>query len=383
MSFLGMLSPTVVCAALACALLNHAARGAEVAPGEWIKTNALRGDYVFKMPDSPLQWVDARNLTIEGRAFDGTLTPYSRLRTSDKAKVTTGVWTNGENSAGVAVRFVTDATSISANWDNDAPMVHMAFTGSGGLDLYAREDGEWVYRGTGMPTAFKTTATAVLQKYVKGKPAPTEYLLFLPLYSKVEKLEIGVPPEFSIAAAPPTYEGMDPIVFYGTSITQGGCASRAGMVHTSILRRWLDVPVINLGFSGSGRCEPAMCEVLSDIPAQLYVLETVPNMTLAMLDERVVPFVRQLRKNHPSTPILMIESPNVDKDVAANKRWKAAYDELIKDEKIPDLHYLAGDNLYEPGEDPTVDGVHPTDLGFAQMAKAYKPVIEQLLKPKK
>src|SRR5205085_2015483 len=135
-----------------------------------------------------------------------------------------------------------------------------------------------------------------------------EFLLYLPLYNGVSSVEIGIAKGSTLAkgpARPP--ERQKPIVFYGTSITQGGCASRPGMVHTAILGRRLDRPVINLGFSGSGRMEPAMATLLAELDPAVYVLDCLPNMSAAEVAERMEPFVRTLRKAHPRTPIVMAE----------------------------------------------------------------------------
>lgn len=321
------------------------------------------------------QWYEGTDLGLEGRGFEDTHTSYSRLAVRYKGEVTTSVWNHGLSAAGVTLRFVTDATSISARWNSNAPMNHMAYSGSGGLDLYVRRGDGWQYAGVCIPTAKETVANFRLQAF-SDRDQPREYLMFLPLYSRVDYLQIGVPEGAKIAAAPARYEDKKPVVFYGTSITQGGCASRSGMAHPGILRRKLDLPVLNLGFSGSARCEPAMAELLGEIDAELYVLEPVSNMTPTMIDERVVPFVKQLRGLRPDTPILMVESPN--KDARTNERYRASYDALVA-QGVTGLHYLPGADLYGTTEEPTVDGAHPTDLGFYRMAESYEPVIRKLL----
>jgi lysophospholipase L1-like esterase len=169
-----------------------------------------------------------------------------------------------------------------------------------------------------------------------------------------------------------------PIVFYGTSITQGGCASRAGMAHAAILGRHLDREVINLGFSGSGKMEPVLADLLCELDPVLYVLECLPNMTTDMVRERVAPFVRRLRNVRPKTPILLVENPNIASDGLQNRTLHAVYDELNA-EGIAGLHYLPSTDQLAGREDGTVDGVHPTDLGFSRMAEAYEPVLREIV----
>src|SRR5258705_7674130 len=135
-------------------------------------------------------------------------------------------------------------------------------------------------------------------------PAQGESLLHLPLYNGVSSVEIGLPKTATLART--TDRPKDrarPILFYGTSITQGGCASRPGMVHTAILGRRHDRPIINLGFSGNGKMEPELADLLAELDPAVYVLDCLPNMTAEEVEQRVEPFVRTLRKAHPTTPI--------------------------------------------------------------------------------
>lgn len=364
--------------AIAIAALAHCVATAPAkdipAPAEWLRSNTITPEVQSTMTNN-LKWYEGTSLTLEGRAFPDTLTSYSRLAVRHKASVTSAVWINGKASAGVTLRFVSDATSITAQWDCINPMPHMAWTGSGGLDIYYRDKDQWVFCGVGMPNG--TSATASLMRENAVPAGPKEFLLFLPLYSPVSSLKLGIAPEFKMAAAPDRYEGLKPIVFYGTSITQGGCASRAGMNHPGLVRRWLDYPVINLGFSGSGKCEPAMADVLAEIPAAVYVIETVSNMTPEMIDTRVVPFLQSLRKKRPDTPIVMFESPN-KRDVEANAAWQRAF-EAARNAGLDKLDYVKCDELYKGRENPTVDGVHPTDLGFYEVALTYEKVLSPFI----
>jgi hypothetical protein len=262
-------------------------------------------------------------------------------------------------------------------------MNHMARSGSNGLDLYEKIDGAWHFVGSGIPATTGTTTARILPRpYGAENPEvikPTkakEYLVFLPTYSETQRIEIGISPQSTIAPAPPSDK--KPIVFYGTSISQGGCAARSGLGHIERLRRALDFPTVNLGFSGSGKCEPIMADLLAEIPASLYVIETVPNMTDEMVAERGLPFLKALREKQPDTPILMVESPNVPLNSDRNAKWKTVYDQAVA-AGVKQLHYLKGDDLYGPTDNPTVDTVHPTDLGFYQMAVHYEPVLREIL----
>jgi hypothetical protein len=171
-----------------------------------------------------------------------------------------------------------------------------------------------------------------------------------------------------------------PIVFYGTSITQGGCASRPGMVHTAIIGRKLEMPVVNLGFSGNGRMEPALAELIADIDAAAYVLDCLPNMDAALVKERIEPFVKILRARRPATPILLVEDRSYTNGVflaaprrrneTSRKELRAAYERLTA-AGVPGLRYVPGEHLLGDDGEGTVDSSHPTDLGFMRQAEAF------------
>ena len=217
-----------------------------------------------------LAWHDGREFTVEGRGFADTEGPWDRLPARAKAIVPPAVWNLSKNTAGVCVRFVTDAREIHADWDGGEGMPHMPPSGVSGLDVYERTAaGGWNYVATGIPKKDRTVC-----RIVGDRPgAETEYLVFLPLYAGVTELKLGFPAGAKVAAAPRRPAAEKPIVFYGTSITQGGCASRAGMSHAAILARRLDREVINLGFSGSGKMEPELADLIAGIDASVYVLE--------------------------------------------------------------------------------------------------------------
>lgn len=347
------------------------------APATPSRSVALSTDTATQVPGSPLLWYDASNLRLEGKGWADTETTYHRLPPKAKGVVTTPVWERAAYPAGLCVRFVTDSPGITAMWDGSAgfTMNHMAPTGSAGLDLYERRGQDWVYRGTGMPE--QTTTTCVLASDLPS--SPTEYMLYLPLYHKLAELKLGVTSNSTIAPAGPRPRGKDrPIVFYGTSITQGGCASRAGMCHVAMLGRWLDRECINLGFSGSGKMELEFAPLLADIDAEVFVLECLPNMEKEMVDARVEPFVRILREKHPEMPILLVENPLLRRDAPMNVSLQGIYQKL-KDSGVKKLWLLPADKQLAGRENGTVDRIHPTDLGFTRMAEVYLPVMQEIL----
>jgi lysophospholipase L1-like esterase len=264
-------------------------------------------------------------------------------------------------------------------------MPHMAATGVSGVDLYVRTAGGWRWLATGRPTQ-QTNTAALVSNLPKER---RDYCLYLPLYNGVSSLDIGIAKESTIAPLPRDEKRNKPIVFWGTSITQGGCASRTGMVHTAILGRKLDLPVINLGFSGNGKMEPEVAELIAEIDASVYVMDCLPNCTAAEVTERTAPLVAILRKAHPTTPIVLVEDRTYSNAylVASSRQrndtsraaLRAEYEKLLKSGD-KNLYYIAGETLLGSDSEDTVDGSHPTDLGFLRHAEAMEKVLGPLLK---
>jgi hypothetical protein len=342
-----------------------------------------------------LNWIPATELRLEGRGWSDTATTYHRLPARARDQVTSSVWTLAAHTSGLVLRFVTDSPTIAAQWDGGEPMNHMAATGSHGLDLYSRpwtegsgaqakpgragsgaqaEKQAWRYVATGRPKAGFTTAVLVRDQ----KREAREYLLYLPTYGRVTSVSLGLAAGSMVKAGPARPEGEGPLVFYGTSITQGGCASRSGMGHTAILGRWLDREVINLGFSGSGKSEPGMIRLVAELKGAVFVLEPLPNMTTEQVRERMGPALEEIRRHHPKAPVLLVSNPLLSDDHPQNVALRQVFEAKRKGDRA--LVLLPSKGQLDGRENGTVDGVHPTDLGFLRMAEAYEPVLRRLLK---
>jgi len=334
-------------------------------------------------------WYDIRELGVEGRGWSDTASFYERLPGRAKGVVRDGVWWLSQNSAGMYVRFVTDATAVSARWtlrSTSLAMTHMPATGVSGLDLYARQDGKWHWVGVGRPEKSATNQEGLVGGLPKG---PREFILYLPLYNGVESVQIGLPPEATLWRAPPwPVERAKPIVFYGTSITQGGCAARTGMAYPAIIGRHLDWPTINLGFSGNGQMEVEVARFMAEIDAAAFVLDCLPNISPEQVTERTAPVVAKLRAARPDTPIVLVESiayqagaviPGVRQSyVAKNAALRAEYAKLVAN-GVEGLYCVEGEQLLGADGEATVDGTHPTDVGFLRIAAALEPVLRKAL----
>jgi hypothetical protein len=349
------------------------------------KAQPLKG----KLDEDGTTWHDLRSLGIEGQGWTATKAPYDRLPAKAEGVVRPPVWGLSRHSTGLCVRFVTDASTIQVRWNLTSPnlaMPHMPATGVSGVDLYMLSDkGTWQWLGVGQPTK-QLNQTRIATGIPPGRH---EFLLYLPLYNGVTDAAIGVPKEANVILAPPRPEHRRrPIVFYGTSITQGGCASRPGMVHTAIIGRSLQCPVINLGFSGNGTMDPEVGNLIAELDAALYVIDCLPNMNAKAVQERAGSLVTRLRQARPSVPILLVEDrsysnasviPGLRQRNAESRAALRRVLEQLKSQGVTGIHYLAGDKLLGDDGEGTVDGSHPTDLGFARQAEVMRAAIAPLL----
>jgi len=196
----------------------------------------------------------------------------------------------------------------------------------------------------------------------------------------------GIPDPFELKATPPRRKKA--VVFYGTSITQGGCASRPGMCYSAILGRWLDNPVINLGFSGNGIMEPEVIDLLCELDPVCYVLDNMPNMEEAAINEREESAIRKLRTAHTETPIVLIDNmlycdaflkkSSMNRYTSSNMAQYAIWEKLLQ-EGMENLHYIKDDALIGRDGEATVDGTHFTDLGYMRFSEKLITPLKKLI----
>jgi hypothetical protein len=342
---------------------------------------------VNKKAADNLEWHDVTKWGVEGRILpeQTRLRWFDRLPASAEKSVTPAVWSLSRDSSGMMVRFKTDATAISVHYKLSKDRLaqpHMPATGVSGVDLYARDtDGKWKWVMVTKPATQEVKAEIIKDL----APGEREYAAYLPLYNSVEFMSIGVAKGSKFEELAPREK---PVVFYGTSITHGACASRPGMVHTGILGRKLDMPVVNLGFSGNGRMDKAVGDYLVQVDAAAYVIDCLPNMGPADVAAKCVPLVKQLRAAKPETPIVLVEDRRNTNDwilPARNKHHtdnhaalKAAYETLLKD-GVKNLSYIPGDSLYGTDTEGATDASHASDLGFMRQAEIFEPVLRKAL----
>lgn len=303
--------------------------------------------------------------------------PY-RLRD----RIPPAVWNLGESPSGVRIRFRTDSTraAIKLAYPSPPNMANMHAFGQTGVDLYV--DG--VYRSTAVAPKDATPSTPVEHVFFENFPRQERELTFyLPLYKPVKVIGLGLDSDATIIKAR-RFAAARPVVFYGTSITQGGCASRSGMSYQAILARQLNLDFVNLGFSGNGKGEPAVAEMVAEIDAAAFVLDfSQNNPTVESLREVYQPFLMTLREKHPKTPILAITAIASSRETPRLDQMRQHVREVVKGRIAQGdrlLTLIEGATLLGPDRlDGLVDGAHPNDLGFQWMADGLAPHIARAL----
>ena len=292
------------------------------------------------------------------------------------------------HTSGGAVRFATDAPVIylraRMHFHIDPP--HMARTGSGGFDLMLGcGTPQECFRPMPLPSRDEVLDTKPYLRTVKfrGKPQMRHFTLFLPLYTGVKSLEIGVDPGYQVH--PPAPQKIkDPVCFYGSSITQGACASRPAFSYTTMLCRAIDAPQINMGFSGSAKGEESMARAIAGLKLSAFVLDYDHNApTPKHLSDTHERFFRIVREAQPELPIIILSGPRAPSADARARRdiVKATFEHAVA-AGDKNVYFVDGQDFFRGFSwyQISVDNIHPTDLGLYLMFKKILPVLKQALK---
>ena len=305
---------------------------------------------------------------------------FRRLPETIAKGISPGVHALHSNTAGGRLRFSTDSSAIAIDvkMSGVGKMSHFALCGSAGFDLYV--DGE--FRTSFLPPF---NITDGYQGFVDlGSAEMREITLHFPLYSQVDALSVGLSEGAFVGKASP-YEVERPMVFYGSSITQGGCASRSGNAYPAILSRRLNADHINLGFTGNAKGEPAMADYINSLPMSVLIYDydhNAPN--LAHLENTHEAMFKAIRRAHPDLPIVILSRPKFTLTREEQARLaiiRRTYENALArgDEQV---YFIDGPALMELAEgEGTVDGCHPTDFGFYSMAAALTPLLKKILYP--
>ena len=334
-----------------------------------------------------MKWIKFpdKRLVLNGLAwFDENSPKLWRLPKRLKKVVRPPIWELAEMPSGGRIRFTSDTTSLAirVSYPSIGSTHNMCGIGKMGIACYI--DGNFW-----KPVLPEKTGKSELAFFTGFTKKRREFVLYLPLYNPVDILAVGFDKSARISR-PRSFIRSKPVVFYGTSITQGGCASQAGLSYEAIIGRKLNIDFVNLGFSGEGRGEPEMAAALAEIDASCFVLDYAQNSPTAdELRERYDPFIQTIRAAHPETPIVCIAPIFATRNLHLKDQLRRFNDlsEVIRYAAM--MRVLDGDrNMYlveglgllsADDADGFVDGVHPNDLGFERMAKSLAPILVDVM----
>lgn len=309
---------------------------------------------------------------------------YRRMPEEIAKSVSEGVYNLHTNTAGGRVRFVTDSDTVlvEVKMDGIGRMSHFAFTGSAGLDLYA--DGE--YFGTFKGDMSKVTEGFSSEVNLPGRKKRC-ITINMPLYSNLISMKIGLNVDAFLEKAP-AYKYEKPVVYYGSSITQGGCASRPGNSYQAIISRILDNDYINLGFSGNAKAEDEIADYIAGLDMSVFVYDYDHNApTPEHLEATHEKMFKKFREKQPLTPVIMMSRPKyhlTDEEIKRLEIIKKTYNNAVKSGD-KNVYLLTGPEMIDDFviECATVDNCHPNDSGFVCMAKALLPMLKNCLEQSK
>lgn len=364
--------------------MSKSVDAAKVDPNLAVKKNTVS--------DMDVYGIDAPGMELFGFYWRAPGEALHRFPQSMDLDFSEGVKSLCRCTAGGHLRFRSDADCIKIHAKViGGRMAHMAYVGSRGFDLYVGQGMTQVFAKSSVMWTDQDEYTAVL--FQSPNRIMRDFTIYFPLYSEVEFVEIAV--TAGAAILPPTpWQDASPIVLYGTSITQGGCVSRPGMLYSNILSRLVKRPIYNFGFSGNGKGEPQIAEKLSEIadPA-MYILDYDDNAHPDLLKKTLTPFIQILRKKYPEVPILALSTEPksaeafepFDSEYASKERlrYTAIHQEvqdMFRQQGDRNIYFLDGRMLYGADfEECTVDGAHATDLGTYRTAHALAPMVERIL----
>ena len=346
-----------------------------------------------KINDQEIEFFSVRNepFTIYGLISGKEGELFRRMPEDVAEKTSPGVRYLHTNTAGGRVRFRTDSecVAIRAVMPGKCLMSHMPFVGSSGFDVYVSEGEAWYYKGSLIPPTDRKDSYEALVHF--GHREMREVTIHFPLYDNVEDLYVGIEPGASLEKGA-KYRSVKPFICYGSSITQGGCASRPGNCYSNILSRKLNMDHINLGFSGNAKGEQVMADYIAQLPMSVFLMDYDHNApSIPHLEATHEKFFLTIREKNPDLPIIMATKTDTARtNQLSEALWSRreiilrTYENAVKrGDKL--VKFVDGRKTFDeisilgiPADSCTVDGCHPNDLGFACMAKVFEQAIREM-----
>lgn len=325
---------------------------------------------------------------FEGRGWKNTESPFDRIPAKVK-EILPGVWKNNfHSSAGMCAHFVTESAQIRIRCQLGSEQLgepNFNVAAFSGTALYVCDPREKRWRWAAATPHFALNDRNPDYVLLEGLPREKRrYRLYLPFRNQILKIAVGIDRNAGWEVTPPRTE--PPLVYYGTSLIHGAFVTHPGLGTAQIVARELDLPLVNMGFSGSAKLEIEMARLLAELDARVYVIDAYHNLTAELIEERMEPFLHELCARRPGTPVLFLGAP------AVLNAWLKP-DRLQIDEKkitlmgkiakkikkrYANLHYLKGTNFYG-SDDVSIDGIHVNDAAFGHMSKILIRKIRTIL----
>ena len=342
----------------------------------------FKKEEIQKTADIVYYTIPCKKFDLYGVYYDEALHQFVRMDHRTAKHVSDGVGYLSTHTSGGRIRFSTDSSTIgiSVTVPSLDQMSHMPLTGSCGFALLEKIEDTYKTISVFRPSPDeKTGYTGEVEIKNKGVH---EYILFFPLYNGVSELKIGLDASATLYE-PEKYRDMAPILYYGASIEQGGCASRPDNSYTAMLSKWNNIDFINLGFSGNCKGEPLMAEYLTGIDCSLFFMAYDGNApSVEYLKETHFPFYQAYRKVKQDVPIVFMSVPCFDKFSNAAERRDVLRESFLKARELGDHHvyFIDGETIFgeKDREMCTVEGIHPNDLGFYRIAKAIETLYQEI-----
>ena len=336
-----------------------------------------------------ITWHNAADLNIIGKALP-TTEPYTRIDTTVYKFDNKTVDHYANFSTGVAVVFETDSHVIKARWTTSSAAYgsNMNPILQKGLDLYIMKDGKWIFAGVGRPYTRKAPYNKHEGTIVSNMADGTKQcLLYLPLFDRVDELEIGIDEGASIKAIENPFHHN--IIVHGSSVTHGASASRPGMSYAARFGRNTGLYCVNLGFSGQCKLQKEYARYLADLKdVDAFIFDTFSNPKADEIYERYNEFVDIVRAAHPGVPMIFLQTErresrnfNTAVEKSETEKQKAA-EEMVKArmKTDKDIYFISSEDFLGKDHNATVDGSHPSDLGFTYILQSITPKIQKILK---
>ena len=329
------------------------------------------------------KWTEASDLTLCGKLMTDTPNPYHRVDT-----VKFKGFTKKENfqvrmSSGISVAFKTNSTSIRVLTEYGQASFPTNGNGysSRGYDLYIKKDGQWVYAESGVANDLNKRFTLIRNMDNSEK----ECLLYLPLYSEVKSVKIGIDKDADIEALPNPFRHR--IGIFGSSFTHGSSTSRSGMTYPAIFSRRTGVQLLSLGCSGNCKLQDYFCDVLCAADVDAFIFDSFSNPTEEQIKERLFPFIEKLQKAHPGKPLIFqatIRRESRNFNVASEQEEQSRMDlveKMMKEacKKYPDVYFIHP-NATADDNNASVDATHPDNYGYNLWARSIEKPVMKILK---